>query len=75
MPLPRLPWEDDSREGPPLCCSGLAGASGSVNRASLFSSAEIIDDLANLVENTDERLRTETRRVTLVDRKSTSCGE
>ncbi|XP_063098193.1 syntaxin-8 isoform X1 [Cavia porcellus] len=35
---------------------------------------EIIDDLANLVENTDEKLRTETRRVTLVDRKSTSCG-
>uniref|UniRef100_A0A8C2N0G4 Syntaxin-8 n=1 Tax=Cricetulus griseus TaxID=10029 RepID=A0A8C2N0G4_CRIGR len=35
---------------------------------------EIIDDLANLVENTDEKLRTEARRVTLVDRKSTSCG-
>ncbi|XP_027374624.1 syntaxin-8 isoform X7 [Bos indicus x Bos taurus] len=34
---------------------------------------EIIDDLANLVENTDEKLRTETRRVNLVDRKSTSC--
>ncbi|XP_076792698.1 syntaxin-8 isoform X4 [Arvicanthis niloticus] len=34
---------------------------------------EIIDDLANLVENTDEKLRTEARRVTLVDRKSTSC--
>lgn len=36
---------------------------------------EIIDDLANLVENTDEKLRTEARRVTLVDRKSTSCGK
>uniref|UniRef100_A0A8D2BER0 Syntaxin 8 n=1 Tax=Sciurus vulgaris TaxID=55149 RepID=A0A8D2BER0_SCIVU len=36
---------------------------------------EIIDDLANLVENTDEKLRTETRRVNLVDRKSTSCGK
>ncbi|XP_046532034.1 syntaxin-8 isoform X1 [Equus quagga] len=35
---------------------------------------EIIDDLANLVENTDEKLRTETRRVNMVDRKSTSCG-
>ncbi|KAL1780909.1 syntaxin-8 [Sigmodon hispidus] len=35
---------------------------------------EIIDDLANLVENTDEKLHTEARRVTLVDRKSTSCG-
>ncbi|XP_055432536.1 syntaxin-8 isoform X10 [Bubalus kerabau] len=35
---------------------------------------EIIDDLANLVENTDEKLRTETRRVNLVDRKSTSCA-
>ncbi|XP_037663851.1 syntaxin-8 isoform X3 [Choloepus didactylus] len=34
---------------------------------------EIIDDLANLVENTDEKLRTETRRVNVVDRKSTSC--
>uniref|UniRef100_A0A8C8ZSR7 Syntaxin-8 n=1 Tax=Prolemur simus TaxID=1328070 RepID=A0A8C8ZSR7_PROSS len=36
---------------------------------------EIIDDLANLVENTDEKLRTETRRVNMVDRKSTSCGK
>lgn len=36
---------------------------------------KIIDDLANLVENTDEKLRTETRRVNLVDRKSTSCGK
>ncbi|XP_039703277.1 syntaxin-8 isoform X2 [Pteropus medius] len=35
---------------------------------------EIIDDIANLVENTDEKLRTETRRVNMVDRKSTSCG-
>eukprot|EP00071_Canis_lupus_P040724 XP_022274281.1 syntaxin-8 isoform X2 [Canis lupus familiaris] len=35
---------------------------------------EIIDDLANLVENTDGKLRTETRRVNMVDRKSTSCG-
>ena len=46
----------------------------SVNHASLFSFIEIIDDLANLVENTDEKLRTETRRVNLVDRKSTSYG-
>ncbi|XP_049494064.1 syntaxin-8 [Panthera uncia] len=35
---------------------------------------EIIDDLANLVENTDGKLRTETRRMNIVDRKSTSCG-
>ncbi|XP_060060887.1 syntaxin-8 [Erinaceus europaeus] len=35
---------------------------------------EIIDDLANLVENTDEKLRTETRHVNLLDRKSPSCG-
>ncbi|XP_055970896.1 syntaxin-8 [Sorex fumeus] len=35
---------------------------------------EIIDDLANLIDNTDEKLRTETRHVNLVDRKSTSCG-
>lgn len=45
------------------------------NHASLFSFLEIIDDLANLVENTDEKLRTETRRVNMVDRKSTSCGK
>ncbi|XP_041625996.1 syntaxin-8 isoform X2 [Vulpes lagopus] len=36
---------------------------------------EIIDDLANLVENTDGKLRTETRRVNMVDRKSTSCAQ
>ncbi|XP_044531146.1 syntaxin-8 [Gracilinanus agilis] len=35
---------------------------------------EIIDDLANLVENTDERLCNQTRRVKMVDKKSTSCG-
>ncbi|XP_015735413.1 syntaxin-8 isoform X1 [Coturnix japonica] len=34
---------------------------------------EIIDDLTNLVENTDSRLRTQTRHVKMVDRKSTSC--
>lgn len=45
------------------------------NHASLFSLLEIIDDLANLVENTDEKLRTETRRVNMVDRKSASCGK
>lgn len=48
---------------------------GRFNQAPLFSILEIIDDLANLVENTDEKLRTEARRVTLVDRKSTSCGK
>uniref|UniRef100_A0A669PXP4 Syntaxin-8 n=1 Tax=Phasianus colchicus TaxID=9054 RepID=A0A669PXP4_PHACC len=35
---------------------------------------EIIDDLTNLVENTDSKLRTQTRHVKMVDRKSTSCG-
>ncbi|XP_038597967.1 syntaxin-8 [Tachyglossus aculeatus] len=35
---------------------------------------EIIDDLANLVENTDEKLRNQARRVKMVDKKSTSCG-
>uniref|UniRef100_A0A8C3D5A6 Syntaxin-8 n=1 Tax=Corvus moneduloides TaxID=1196302 RepID=A0A8C3D5A6_CORMO len=35
---------------------------------------EIIDDLTNLVENTDDRLRTQTRHVKMVDKKSTSCG-
>ncbi|XP_014742324.1 PREDICTED: syntaxin-8 [Sturnus vulgaris] len=35
---------------------------------------EIIDDLTNLVENTDDRLRSQTRHVKMVDKKSTSCG-
>ncbi|KFO18878.1 Syntaxin-8 [Fukomys damarensis] len=39
----------------------------------ILTLGKIIDDLANLVENTDEKLHTETRRVNLVDRKSASC--
>ncbi|KAF4798602.1 hypothetical protein TURU_062499 [Turdus rufiventris] len=39
-----------------------------------LSTEEIIDDLTNLVENTDDRLRTQTRHVKMVDKKSTSCG-
>lgn len=35
---------------------------------------EIIDDLAHLVDNTDDRIRNETRRVKLVETKSASCG-
>ncbi|NXQ09177.1 STX8 protein, partial [Vidua macroura] len=35
---------------------------------------EIIDDLTNLVENTDDRLRSQTRHVKRVEKKSTSCG-
>ncbi|OXB81190.1 UNVERIFIED_CONTAM: hypothetical protein H355_005120 [Colinus virginianus] len=35
---------------------------------------EIIDDLTNLVENTDGKLRTQTRHVKMVDKKSASCG-
>lgn len=35
---------------------------------------DITDDLANLVDNTDENRPTETRSVKMVDRKSTSCG-
>ncbi|KAI1232264.1 hypothetical protein IHE44_0006707, partial [Lamprotornis superbus] len=35
---------------------------------------EIIDDLTNLVESTDDRLRSQTRHVKMVDKKSTSCG-
>uniref|UniRef100_A0A8C4JK84 Syntaxin-8 n=1 Tax=Dromaius novaehollandiae TaxID=8790 RepID=A0A8C4JK84_DRONO len=35
---------------------------------------EIIDDLTNLVENTDDKLRNQTRHVKMVDQKSTSCG-
>ncbi|XP_061472484.1 syntaxin-8 isoform X2 [Rhineura floridana] len=35
---------------------------------------EIIDDLANLVDNTDNKLRNQTRHVMAVDKKSSSCG-
>uniref|UniRef100_A0A8C3SHT9 Syntaxin-8 n=1 Tax=Chelydra serpentina TaxID=8475 RepID=A0A8C3SHT9_CHESE len=35
---------------------------------------EIIDDLTNLVANTDDKLRSQTRHVKMVDKKSTSCG-
>ncbi|XP_075701365.1 syntaxin-8 [Rhinoderma darwinii] len=34
---------------------------------------EIIDDLTNLVENTDTKVRNQTRHVKLVDKKSGSC--
>lgn len=40
-----------------------------------FFLSEIIDDLAHLVDNTDGRIRNETRRVKLVETKSASCGE
>uniref|UniRef100_A0A8D2IVI9 Syntaxin-8 n=1 Tax=Varanus komodoensis TaxID=61221 RepID=A0A8D2IVI9_VARKO len=36
---------------------------------------EIIDDLANLVENTDNKVRSQTRHVMTVEKKSTSCGK
>uniref|UniRef100_A0A670JMD8 Syntaxin 8 n=1 Tax=Podarcis muralis TaxID=64176 RepID=A0A670JMD8_PODMU len=35
---------------------------------------EIIDDITNLVENTDNKLRNQTKRVMTVDRKSSSCA-
>lgn len=35
---------------------------------------EIIDDLAHLVDKTDDRIHNETRRVKLVETKSASCG-
>ncbi|KAK5604940.1 hypothetical protein CRENBAI_005651 [Crenichthys baileyi] len=35
---------------------------------------EIIDDLAHLVDKTDNRIQNETRRVKLVETKSASCG-
>nr|XP_020466633.1 syntaxin-8 isoform X2 [Monopterus albus]XP_020466634.1 syntaxin-8 isoform X2 [Monopterus albus] len=35
---------------------------------------EIIDDLAHLVDKTDDKIRNETRRVKLVETKSASCG-
>lgn len=40
----------------------------------LDEQSKIIDDLVNLVGNTDEKFHTENRHMTLVDRKSTSCG-
>lgn len=40
-----------------------------------FCVLEIIDDLAHLVDKTDDRIRNETRRVKLVETKSASCGE
>uniref|UniRef100_A0A672T828 Syntaxin-8 n=1 Tax=Sinocyclocheilus grahami TaxID=75366 RepID=A0A672T828_SINGR len=36
---------------------------------------EIIDDLAQLVDKTDSRIKNETHRVKLLDTKSASCGE
>ncbi|NXC67411.1 STX8 protein, partial [Anhinga anhinga] len=47
---------------------------GSEINAPVFLSPEIIDDLTNLVENTDDKLRNQTRHVKIVDKKSTSCG-
>ncbi|KAI1896794.1 hypothetical protein AGOR_G00098480 [Albula goreensis] len=35
---------------------------------------EIIDDLAHLVDKTDDRIRNETRRVKIVETKSANCG-
>ncbi|XP_048055518.1 syntaxin-8 isoform X1 [Megalobrama amblycephala] len=35
---------------------------------------EIIDDITQLVDKTDSRIKNETRRVRLLDKKSTSCG-
>lgn len=37
--------------------------------------SEIIDDLAQLVDKTDGRIKNETHRVKLLDAKSASCGE
>ncbi|XP_055015687.1 syntaxin-8 [Boleophthalmus pectinirostris] len=36
---------------------------------------EIIDDVAHLVDKTDDRIRNETRRVKLLETKSASCGK
>lgn len=41
----------------------------------MFLFLEIIDDLANLVENTDDKLRKQTKHVLRVENKSTSCGK
>lgn len=47
---------------------------GSEINARVSLSPEIIDDLTNLVENTDDKLRNQTRHVKMVEKKSTSCG-
>ncbi|KAI4883183.1 hypothetical protein NFI96_026630 [Prochilodus magdalenae] len=39
-----------------------------------LSPPEIIDDITQLVDKTDSRIRNETRRVKLVETKSASCG-
>ncbi|XP_061317946.1 syntaxin-8 isoform X5 [Pezoporus flaviventris] len=59
----------------PDACSGLLQGPGhSEARGCGHGTGEIIDDLTNLVENTDDKLRTQTRHVKMVDKKSTSCG-
>ncbi|XP_043940964.1 syntaxin-8 isoform X2 [Protopterus annectens] len=40
----------------------------------LEEQSEIIDDLAHLVDKTDDKIRNETRHVKLVEKKSASCG-
>ncbi|EHB02753.1 Syntaxin-8 [Heterocephalus glaber] len=42
-------------------------------RNELDEQNEIVDDLANLIENTNEKLHTKTRHVNLINRKSASC--
>ncbi|KPP78636.1 hypothetical protein Z043_101850 [Scleropages formosus] len=41
---------------------------------SFLGCSEIIDDLTHLVDKTDSRIRNESRRVKLVETKSSSCG-
>ncbi|XP_040485958.1 syntaxin-8 isoform X2 [Ursus maritimus] len=68
-----LQRDEQRMENPALGPSGR-GWNPKSELHSVGGASEIIDDLANLVENTDGKLRTETRRVNMVDRKSTSCG-
>ena len=38
-----------------------------------FCVTDIIDDLAEQMDRTDSRVRTETRQVTVIDRKDNTC--
>lgn len=35
--------------------------------------SEILDDLSNRIDETDQRVRTETNNITIVDRKDNAC--
>ncbi|KTG33743.1 hypothetical protein cypCar_00019431 [Cyprinus carpio] len=63
-------WKGGS--GPRANHSPLLFPESEVSHSTL--QAEIIDDLAQLVDKTDSRIKNETHRVKLLDTKSASCG-